>query len=128
MTIESKRVTLVRMAAEAGLGQYLPAEPGLPGTWWGTDLERLQRFAELVLADFMARTPPPIVLNTADLDPELLRQMLTKATAMPLVPVPAPDVAQAVAAEREACARVASAWDCELALGIADAIRARGAA
>jgi hypothetical protein len=86
----------------------------------------------------LARTPPAMmVVNTADLDPALLRDMLAKAPPMPLLPEPAPpDVAAAVAAEREACAQIMAEMRAKSrnhlfrsALTCAEgAIRARGAA
>lgn len=98
----------------------------------------LERFAAKVAAHVLARTKPPaILINTADLDPELLRDMLAKSAPVPLVPMPAPTpqaIADAIAAEREACAKA-----CELKRDVAitqsgaeraqactDAIRARG--
>ncbi len=47
---------MARMAAAAGLGQLLPAEAGLPGTWLGTNLECLERFAEQATAEAVAAT------------------------------------------------------------------------
>lgn len=44
------------MAREAGLGQHLPAENGLPPTWIGIDLATLERFAHLVIEDFLQRS------------------------------------------------------------------------
>lgn len=97
-------------------------------------LERLQRFASIAIADFIARTQPlPIMVSAASIDQALLRDMLAKAPAMQLVPAPEPTheaIAAAVANEREACAQEADyyAKHSRTALLIAQAIRARGAA
>ena len=90
-----------------------------------------ERFADLVAAHVLARASlQPIAVKTADLDPELLRDILAKAPAMPLVPMPDPApeaIAAAVAAEREACAQVCEGMHEEDRPGdYAYAIRARG--
>lgn len=79
---------ILRMAREAGVtdGIELPAE-----------------VAALVAAHVLARRPPAIVVNTADLDPALLRDMLAKAPPMQLQPMP-PDAAL----EAERAARIAA--------------------
>jgi len=46
----------------------------------------VERFADLVAAHVLARCPPAIVVNTADLDTALLRDMLAKAAQMPMDP------------------------------------------
>jgi hypothetical protein len=90
--------------AEKWRGLALAKDPMQPGKV----VQEIQREA---VEQFAARTSPPkIVVNyTSDIDPELLREMLSKAQAMPLLPMPAPDVAEAVAAEREACAAACDA-------------------
>lgn len=107
-------------------------------------LERLQRFASLAIADFIARTQPlPIMVSAASIDQALLRDMLANASHMPpLLPAEPIDeeIAAAVAAEREACAQVLDAMAAESEADgecssyaryyrtKAAAIRARGAA
>lgn len=118
MSIESKRATIVRLAAAAGLGHFLPAEQGLPATWWGVDLDALEYFFDCAAKE--------IVLMR---EIELMSQKV--------------DVVAAVAAWREACAQVAEDGDHEVEgrgyymqggdaratmRNIAAAIRARGAA
>lgn len=95
------RDDILRMAREAGLC----ASTGACALVGGADLTPfLQRFADLAVADFLARTPPPpIMVNTADLDPALLRDMLAKAPPMQLRPIP-PDAAL----EAERAARIAA--------------------
>ena len=46
----NRRKEVVRMAKDAGLGQHIPADRGLPGIWVGCDLSALERFAALVAA------------------------------------------------------------------------------
>lgn len=119
------RDDVVRLASEAGFDVY-DANGAIYATSECT--AELERFAALVAAHVLARTPPqPIVLKTADIDPELLREMFAKAPAMPLMPMPPePDVAAAVAAEREACAQVCEGMHEEDRPGdYAYAIRAR---
>lgn len=124
------RDDIIRMAREAGVtdGIELPAE-----------VAAVERFAALVAAHAHASRPPAMVVKTTDIDPALLRDMLAKAPAMPILPAPAEPTPEAIAAavadEREACARV-----CDVLLGQGDegyqpdaadcaaAIRARGAA
>lgn len=125
--------TLNRMAREAGMvqlhGATFPNCAMTPAV--------LERFAHLATQWLAHNPPPPIVIQTAGIDPAILRELLAKAPAMPLVPMPAeptPEaIAAAVAAEREACAWLAETeWstDREKAYGdeLAAAIRARGAA
>lgn len=133
-----RRDDTLRMAREAGLC----TSTGACALVGGADLTPfLQRFADLAVADFLAHTPPPpIMVSAADIDLELLRNMLTKAPHMPILPMPTeptPEaVAAAVAAEREACAQVCDAKAHEVRLwcnesnviACAAAIRARGAA
>lgn len=78
---------------------------------------------------------PPVAVSIADIDPDLLRDLLAKSPPMPLVPMPTePDIAAAVAAEREACAQICDRrydWsqnsiDGAEAAACAEAIRARG--
>lgn len=124
------RDDVIRMAEEAGLvwnmwrGGYFVKDPNLSGE------QALMRFAALLAAHVLARTPPPpIVLNTADIDPELLRDLLAKARTMPIMPMPPePDVAAAVAAEREACALACEQSDRFRGAYFAEKIRARGRA
>lgn len=137
MTIESKRATLVRLAAEAGLGQYLLAEPGLPGTWWGTDLDALERFAKAVLIERAMHAPPvPLLVNLPPERLEELRRALREAPPMPLMLMPDEPDAQS---ERAACltiCRQTATPDAtpygdgynQAALDIEAAIAARGAA
>lgn len=70
---------ILRMARDAGVtdGIELPAE-----------VAAVERFADLVAAHVLARRPPAIVVNTADLDTALLRDMLAKAAQMPMDPAP----------------------------------------
>jgi hypothetical protein len=105
---------ILRMAREAGLNWC---------QWTGcftidrdlSAVQVLERFAAKMAAHVLAHTnPPAILLNTADLDPELLRDMLAKSAPMPLVPMPAPTpqaIAEAIAAEREACAKIGDGYD-----------------
>lgn len=70
-------------------------------------LRERERFATLVTAHALAQRMPCTVISAADIDPELLRDMLAKAKPGPIVAMPpAPDVAAAVAVEREACAKL----------------------
>lgn len=136
MTIN--RDTLVRLAAAAGLGQHLPPEPGLPGTWYGTDLDALERFASGLAVHLHARIAPTMVLKTRDIDPAILRDLFAKAQPGPLQLMPPDESEAAVLAEREACAQACAALEVHdvghagTAFKVQDmcmaAIRARGAA
>ena len=46
----NRRKEVVRMAKDAGLGQHIPADRGMPGIWVGCDLSALERFAALAAA------------------------------------------------------------------------------
>lgn len=83
MTIPSDEI--ISMACEAGLGQHLPAENGLPPTWVGPDLAVLERFAEMVAA-FARCTPGVFRIATDALEHERSR-----------------GYREGVRAEREAC-------------------------
>lgn len=99
------RDDVLRMASEAKLGRLMPAEPGLPGTWWGTNLECLEQFAELLAAHVIARqpTPPMVVGVVSDADLAELKACMSKAQPMSIGVMP-PDTAL----ERERAARVAA--------------------
>lgn len=69
------RDDVIRMARKSGAGI------GPSGRWLVTQ-DELERFAALVVADAMVRgLSTPIVVKTADIDPELLRDMLAKQGA-----------------------------------------------
>jgi hypothetical protein len=102
-----KREDVIRMAQEvgAGLALTMSSPEGIAAAEFRG--QSLERFAALVAAHVLTQRAPSIVLSTADIDPALLHDMLTKAKPMPLVAMPPePDVAAAVRAEREACAQL----------------------
>lgn len=81
------RDDVIRAAREAGApGWWIGI--GLNGEVTGGSLQWLERFAATAARHVLARTPPAMVVNTADLDPALLRDMLAKASQMPMDPVP----------------------------------------
>lgn len=97
-----KRLDIIKLAREAGITGML--------TDVVCEWKNIERFAELVAAHVITQRPPAIVLNTSDIDQALLRDMLAKASPMPIVPEAVViDVAAAVADEREACAKVCDA-------------------
>jgi len=51
------RETALRLAREAGLGYHLPVTADLPGTWVGTNIDVLERFAALVLDEHVDNGP-----------------------------------------------------------------------
>lgn len=73
------RDEIVSIAREAGFAQ----------SWSEAAGEALERFAALVAAKVIARTPPPpLVVSMSDVDQAKLAAMLEKAPAMPLVVAP----------------------------------------
>ena len=83
------RDALIRMARAAGVPEY-DDDDCEDGVRFEAGIDALHRFAALVARHVWSRTPPVMVVKTADLDPALLRDMLAKAPPMPLLPEPVP--------------------------------------
>lgn len=125
------RDDILRMAEEARLGYRIPGRGELPGTWVGTDLIVLERFAVLVAERANE------ALRTAQIQKEELKVRIARVGLDGNIAK-----AKAVAAEREACAKVCEARADAVAYGAngslaeeyseaiecAEAIRARRAA
>jgi len=81
------RDDVIRAAREEGVPEY-DDDDFEDGVRFEAGIDALHRFAAAVDRHVRARTPPAMVVNTADLDPALLRDMLAKAAQMPMDPAP----------------------------------------
>jgi len=122
------RADIIHTMASVGASEFDP----VPSNYAGF-VDIFQRFAEKVAFRTLAHSAPgPIVIDASKADPAMLSDLLSRLPCnnpMRLEPLPlAPDVAAAVAAEREACAKLVESMVLASNGGtrVSAAIRARG--
>lgn len=109
------RDDILRMAQQAGLGNLLPAQFGLPEIWHGRQLSEIERFAEMVAAHVRQERAKEIeeLRGKANYAEKWRGLATAKNGDGRIVAEIEQEKRDAVLAEREACAKVCRDWGME---------------